>query len=330
MEFLNPKPDQPIILCERGGLPEQAHLFDADSVRAINAALAARRPLLVRGEPGIGKSQLARAAAKLLKRPYLQFVVDARTESRDLLWHYDAVARLAEAQLSGALKGRERGVRRRLAVRNFVHPGPLWWAFDWIDASRQAAELGEHPVPTEPDANPANGAVLLIDEIDKAESDLPNGLLEALGLGEFTPLGRKQPVAAAGVQPLVVITTNEERALPDAFLRRCLVLRLSLPKARREFRRLLFQRACAHFPESHPRVILKALAPLMELRVPRTGAPAPPPLPGQAEYLDLLRAVLALAPGDPAAQRAAVGEITRYTLHKHQDDPPDPARRAQS
>lgn len=132
--------------------------------------LAARRPLLVQGEPGIGKSQLAKAVAKQLKRPYVQHVVDARTESRDLLWHYDAVARLAEAQLCGALGQREGGVRRRLAVGNFPRPGPLWWAFDWWDAARRAGEIGEGAPPKENDADPANGCVVLIDEIDKARN----------------------------------------------------------------------------------------------------------------------------------------------------------------
>jgi MoxR-like ATPase len=154
VKFLEIEPNTAIELPVLGGLPEQVHVFDRDSIRAINAALAARRPLLVRGEPGIGKSQLAHAAAKQLQRPYLQHVVDARTESRDLLWHYDAVARLAEAQLCGALGQREAGVRRRLSVRNFLHPGPLWWAFDWWDAEHQAAEVGEGAPLQEPDADP--------------------------------------------------------------------------------------------------------------------------------------------------------------------------------
>ena len=111
MKFLEIEAGTTVRLPARGDLPEQTHVFDADSIRAINTALAARRPLLVRGEPGIGKSQLAKAAAKQLKRPYVQHVVDARTESHDLLWHYDAVARLAEAQLCGVL-----GQRNRLRV----------------------------------------------------------------------------------------------------------------------------------------------------------------------------------------------------------------------
>jgi MoxR-like ATPase len=328
VKFLDIKEGTTVRLPARGVLPKQTHVFDIDSIRAINAALAARRPLLVRGEPGIGKSQLARAAAKQLRRPYLQHVVDARTESQDLLWHYDAVARLSEAQLSGALGRREEGARRRLAVRNFLHPGPLWWAFDWLDAKRQAADIGEGTPSIEDDADPRNGCVLLIDEIDKAETDVPNGLLEALGAGEFTPLGCQHSVEASGESPLVIVTTNEERALPDAFLRRCLVLHLRLPIDRKAFRAFLFKRGCAHFgslnKESESksidkRVVLKAVTLLADQRVPKEGNPitGPLPMPGQAEFLDLLRAVLALHPNDPKAQRAALNEIGQFALNKH-------------
>ena len=97
MKYLEIQAGSQVRLQAPPGLPELVHVFDEDSIQAVNAALAARRPLLVRGEPGIGKSQLARAAAKALGRVYVPFVVDARIESRDLLWHFDAVARLAEA-----------------------------------------------------------------------------------------------------------------------------------------------------------------------------------------------------------------------------------------
>ena len=321
MKFLEIKEGTEVPLSARGSLPEQTHVFDTiDSIRAVNAALAARRPLLVRGEPGIGKSQLARAAAKKLKRPYLQHVIDARTESRDLLWRYDAVARLAEAQLSGALGRLEEGIRRRLAVGNFLRPGPLWWAFDWRDAARQADEIGEGAPPKEGDADPDNGYVVLIDEIDKAETDVPNGLLEALGSGEFTPLGRGQPVSAVGEPPLVIVTTNEERALPDAFLRRCLVLHLKLPATRSELESFLYQRGHAHFPHADRRVIDRAVKLLADQRVPEDGSPpktGPLPLPGQAEFLDLLRAVIAMRPQNPDGQLQVLDEISKFALQKH-------------
>ncbi len=107
---------------------ERYHQFKSREVSAINAALAAGRPLLVRGEPGVGKTQLAEAAAESLERAYYPHVVDSRTESRDLLYHFDAVMRLAEAQLCGVLKDRDLA-RQQLSVDRFVEPGPLWWAF---------------------------------------------------------------------------------------------------------------------------------------------------------------------------------------------------------
>ncbi|HRC71512.1 MAG TPA: MoxR family ATPase [Candidatus Competibacter sp.] len=323
MKLLDIKAGATVRLPARGDLPEQTHVFDLDSIRAVNAALAARRPLLVRGEPGIGKSQLAKAAAKQLRRPYVQCVVDARTESRDLLWHYDAVTRLAEAQLCGALRQREEDVRSRLAVDNFLHPGPLWWAFDWQSAVNQAAKVGVGAPAIMDEADPTNGCVVLIDEIDKAESDVPNGLLEALGNGEFTPLGRHQSVSAAGQPPLVIVTTNGERALPDAFIRRCLVLHLKLPTDRKGLESFLNQRGRAHFPDADRRVIEKAVKLLADQRAPEDGVGLKAgllPLPGQAEFLDLLRAVIAMCPKQPDDQLRALGEIAQFALQKQPDD----------
>jgi MoxR-like ATPase len=316
-------------LATLGTFPEQTHVFDADSIHAVNAALASRRPLLVRGEPGIGKSQLARATAKVLRRPYIEHVVDARTESRDLLWHYDAVARLSEAQLSGALGHRDDGARRRLAVRNYVRPGPLWWAFDWGGAWQQAVDVGAPAPPLEADADPQRGCVLLIDEIDKAESEVPNGLLEALGNGRFSPLGCPGPVTAVDKAPLVIVTTNEERALPDAFLRRCWVLQLRLPKKRQVLEEYLRDRGRAHFPEldktdATKKVLSEAIKLVANQRVPEDGAPitGPLPLPGVAEFLDLLRAVTTMAPHSTKRQLAALGEIAQFALDKKLRDTP--------
>jgi dynein-related subfamily AAA family protein len=132
--------EQLIELSPRRGYHRPAHVLDRRSRLAINAAFATGRPLLVRGEPGVGKSQLAHAAAMALDRILLHHAVDARTEPRDLLYTVDAVARLAEAQVIGAVRDGERvDVPARLAVRNFVHPGVLWWTFDWEGASKQCA-----------------------------------------------------------------------------------------------------------------------------------------------------------------------------------------------
>ena len=240
---------KPVKLLDRPErLPEQYHLFDDDSAQAIRAALAAMRPLLVRGEPGMGKTQLAAAAASVFGRPLVTKVVDSRTESRDLMWEFDAVLRLADAQIAAALHAAKvgqnntgegenearddsrGGLRKQLRIANYLRPGPLWWAFNWESARRQARRT-RTPIPSlRANADPQKGCVVLLDEIDKADTDVPNGLLEALGSGDFTPLGQSDPVEATGEPPLVVITTNEERVLPNAFVRRCLVLELKLPE----------------------------------------------------------------------------------------------------
>ena len=301
------------------GVPERVHEFDARSIGAVNAALAARRPLLVRGEPGVGKTQLAEAAAVELNRAFFRFTVDSRTESRDLLWRFDAVMRLAQAQLYGALNLDRQEIERELAVSNFVSPGPLWWAFD--AASALAANHGDM-TPLAAHQNQerrANGWVLLIDEIDKAESDVPNGLLEALGAGQFTPFGHEQPVAVSGVAPLILITTNQERALPEAFIRRCLVLPLELPAEREALIERLTQRGRAHFGAKTTDAVLLAAA--EQLAADRRFAQQHQlrPLPGQAEYLDLVRAVIGLAGNDMARQQALIEETAAYTLHKHDE-----------
>jgi len=319
------------------GQPEQVHVFDQPSIDAVNAALAARRPLLVLGEPGTGKSQLARAVAQRLRRVFLHRVVDARTEAQDLLWHFDAVNRLAEAQLAGALgDDNPQAVRDRLALRNFLSPGPLWWALNWSDAAAQAkicqlaisAQI-EAAGPAKdkdgelPKADPTrNGCVVLIDEIDKAEPELPNSLLEVLGNGEFSPPGLSAAVKAAEPSPLIIITSNEERTLPAAFLRRCLALRLSLPDERERLIPHLIARGKAHFnsEDGANTVDVKVLEACAKL-LANDRATAPDPKPGQAEYLDLVRAVITLEKQDAVKQMALIQRIAPYVLKSQARQP---------
>lgn len=331
MKFLTAQHGDTVTLAASPSVPEPVHVWDGREIAAVNAAIAAKRPLLVRGEPGIGKSQLARAAAKSLGRAFLPHVVDSRTESRDLLWHYDAVARLADAQLIGALRcdhGLEEGsARERLAVRRYLHPCPLWWAFDWADALAQAGKTGQQPPQQLDGGDPASGCLVLIDEIDKAESDVPNGLLEALGSGSFAPPDRAAPVVATGEPPLVIITTNEERALPDAFIRRCLVLHLRLPEQRDDLIAHLMARAQAHFPEARFPQATASLLRDAALLLARDRETAERehwlPLPGQAEYLDLVRAVLGLDDGTGLAAgydaATLLQQVAGYVLAKHPD-----------
>lgn len=265
---------------------------------AIHAALAAARPLLVRGEPGTGKTQLAEAAAELLNRPLVSLTVNSTTTPTDLLWTFDAVQRLAEAQVAAAVTKDPAQLSAQIELQRFVRPGPLWWAFNWDSAVAQPLA----DPPPQPDRwKSTDGVVILIDEIDKGETDVPNGLLEALGSRRFTPIGWKQPISQnASATPLIVITTNEERSLPDPFVRRCLVLQLELPtltvRAGREqqqqennaFVEFLVERGRKHFGQLDQPLLQQAAELLVEDR--RSALENQQrPFPGQAEYLDYLR-----------------------------------------
>ncbi len=290
------------------------HVFDIRMIRAVNTALAARRPLLVRGEPGVGKSQLARAVAKELGRAFVSRVLDARTEPGDLFWWLDAVRRLADAQIKG--EGQS-----ELSMDKYIKPGPMWWAFDWGDAEGAAEKAGYKAPEQQDGGNPEKGVVVLLDEIDKADSSVPNALLEALGAGTFdSPLKR----VTMKRRPLVMITTNEERELPGAFLRRCIVLHLELPEGEDELINWLSERGASHFPDMSREVLVEAARQLAVDRArvrKRRRAP-----PGQAEFLDLLRAVEEIShrrepaadqPTLEAVQLGLLEEIKRFVFDKH-------------
>lgn len=198
-----------------------SYVYDDGLVLAVNVALATGRPLLLRGRPGTGKSSLAGSVALHLGRRFYPRTISSRTQARDLLWTIDEVARLSDATSPG-------GARERAY---YVVPGPLWWAFDPGHAARRGLADGEFLADPNEGVPGASGSVVLLDEIDKADPDVPNDLLEPLGLYRFrTDAG--EPVEA-GEAPLVIMTTNEERDLPKAFLRRCVVHVLPLPTRRR-------------------------------------------------------------------------------------------------
>lgn len=315
------------ILCEHPNGECEAHLWEEPQWWAVEAARAANRPLLIRGEPGVGKTQLAYAAAKRLNRPIVPFTVDSHTEARDLLWSFDAVQRLAEAQAAAVLYPDATELREKIAVSRFVTPGPVWWGIDWHSAKKQLtgdADLSHCASPPEAPKGwkKEHGVVILIDEIDKADSDVPNGLLEAFGMRRFQPQGHDGPVTADPnvSPPLIVITTNEERILPDAFVRRCLVLPLKLPACsspdggefsaedEKTFVDYLVARGAAHFRDLLPQEQLEIAArSLMEDRR-RAIADDLQPRPGQAEYLDFLRAIMVLAKERMAADTETTEE----------------------
>ena len=305
-----------VALPNLGHLPALTHLFDVQDVWAIRAALGARRPLLLRGDPGTGKSQLARAAAEALGRVLVSEVITSRTESQDLHWRFDAVARLGKAQAMAAA-GDTHG--SALEEHLYLSPGPLWWVFDWRRADEQRNQaVIKGKKPSQPTGwTPEKGCVLLIDEIDKADPDLPNGLLESLGNGEFHVPYLDQPVKCQSnlPVPLVVITTNEERELPAAFVRRCLVLHLALPKGD-ELIGFLVKRGKAHFADKLDGKTYQAAAKLVA--DDREGLIAQGLVaPGQAEYLDLLRAVLDVAGPDATKQAAALNDVKCFVLDKN-------------
>lgn len=206
------------------------YVYDNEElVLAINVALATKRPLLVRGLPGSGKSSLAVSIARLQGWRYYQHVITSHTAAQDLLWRFDAVRRLGDAQAQRDVSD----------PTPYIEPGVLWWAIDPTSARRRGAPTGAavtHPAK-DPDTDSTHPrAVVLLDEIDKADPDVPNNLLVPLGSFEFDVELEQlhcHVQAAEASWPLVMITTNGERELPAAFLRRCIPLKLEPPDATR-------------------------------------------------------------------------------------------------
>ncbi|MCA1633901.1 MAG: MoxR family ATPase [Acidobacteria bacterium] len=281
------------------------YVYSPEVVLAVNVALATRRPLLVRGPSGSGKSSLARNVAKVLKWRYYETVISSRTQARDLLWEVDLLRRLHAAQAQGVELGAD--------LTPYVTPGVLWWAFDRKgalrhgEAVRKAAGAAQQ-APKEPGEQeyPAARAVVLIDEIDKADPDVPNNLLVPLGSLQFRVEETGALVETEGKRaPLVFITTNDERELPAAFLRRCVEIILPQPSEDR-----LVQIGQAHFPKtkvSFLRDIAKQVTESAQA-TDRTGAPS------AAEYLDTVRACVGLKV-KPTSD--AWKDVARMTLWKH-------------
>jgi len=217
---------------------------------AVNAAVTLRRPLLVKGEPGTGKTVLAREVADGLGRPLIEWHIKSTTKSIQGLYEYDAVARLRDGQL---------GDSRVHDIANYIKRGKLWEAF------------------TAPEA-----PVLLIDEIDKADIEFPNDLLQELDRMEFHVYETGETVRAVD-RPIVIITSNNEKELPDAFLRRCFFHYIAFPD--RETMERIIE---VHFPRIEKLLVGRALDLFYELR----DIPGLKKRPSTSELLDWLKLLL--------------------------------------
>ena len=217
-----------ILLPGIGSWSRSAHQFSEHERGAIKAAEITGRPLLIRGEPGLGKSQIARAIAAQNHWPLITHVVNARTEIDDLLYRVDHVRRLSDAHLMAASQQTmEKG------LGGYIDHGPVWRAL-YLSAGKEI-EYTDDCYPSIKDENfkgyyePAQpGCVLLIDEIDKAPPDVPNALLEVLSEMQFVVPQTGETIAGDKQNLRVIITANDERDLSAAFIRRCAALELSL------------------------------------------------------------------------------------------------------
>ena len=296
----------------QGQQADEVFVFAQEAVLAVNIALATKRPLLVVGEPGSGKTSLGRFASSALGRIFYRHTVSSRTQSSDLLSAFDAVRRLANAQAG----------EPDLDPRHYVVPGALWWAMSprtarqrglvEIESRRQRIDPGLPPLATA-QAGPAEAgsrAALLVDEIDKADPDVPNDLLEALDERRFTVPETNDVITSERDDLLVIFTTNGEREMPPAFLRRCVTLELPPPT-----RDWLVDIARRRHGAADAPLFERIAAATMEARKAARDESRRPP--GTSEYLDAVSACLGLAVDrSAAAQQALLDLVTEATLGK--------------
>jgi len=227
-----------------------SYIATEDLKVAVNAAVTLRRPLLVKGEPGTGKTVLAHEVAKAMGAPLIEWNIKSTTKAQQGLYEYDAVARLRDGQL---------GEERVHDIRNYIKKGKLWEAF------------------TSPEL-----PVLLIDEVDKADIEFPNDLLQELDRMSFDVYETQERIAAIE-RPIVIITSNNEKELPDAFLRRCFFHYIKFPD--RDTMREIID---VHFPDIQKILVTKAMDIFYEIR----EVPGLKKKPSTSELLDWLKLLL--------------------------------------
>ena len=257
-----------------------SYVATEDLTVAVNAAVTLERPLLVKGEPGTGKTELARQVAAALGLPMIEWHIKSTTRAQQGLYEYDAVSRLRDSQLGDA---------RVNDVKNYIRQGKLWQAF---------AHTGK--------------CVLLIDEIDKADIEFPNDLLQELDRMEFFVYETGETIRAE-TRPIVIITSNNEKELPDAFLRRCFFHYIRFPDM--ETMKAI---VAVHFPQIKGQLLSTALTQFYEIR----EQPGLKKKPSTSEVLDWLKLLLAedLTPEDLRRDVASALPKLHGALLKNEKD----------
>ncbi|HEX7153096.1 MAG TPA: AAA family ATPase [Thermoanaerobaculia bacterium] len=282
------------------------YVYDEKIELAVNVAIATARPLLVGGPSGSGKSSLAQNVALKLGWRYYEHVISSVTEARDLLWRFDSVRQLADA--TG---------KKSYPPNRYIQPGALWWAFDPKSAAlRGLDKADDDKVPQAKDPSEHNRdsrrAVVLLDEIDKADPDVPNNLLVPLGSLQFSLTYPEKTIAVpeGDEPPLIIITTNNERELPAAFVRRCIVTMFERPDRTR-----LLEIAREHFPKADGALFAR-IADFLD-QVVKEKKKSGEAEPSTAEYLDAIAACdRLLANGELQKQSDTWKTIARVILEK--------------
>ncbi|MBK7768079.1 MAG: MoxR family ATPase [Sulfuritalea sp.] len=228
-----------------------SYVATPDLMLAVNAAITLQRPLLIKGEPGTGKTMLAEEVAGALGMPLLQWHIKSTTKAQQGLYEYDAVSRLRDSQL---------GDEKVKDISNYIVKGVLWQAFEQ-----------------------GRPSVILIDEVDKADIEFPNDLLRELDRMEFHVYETRQTIRA-DVRPIVIITSNNEKELPDAFLRRCFFHYIKFPD-----KETMGRIVDVHFPRLKQDLLREAMEVFFELR----EVPGMKKKPSTSELIDWLKLLVA-------------------------------------